>query len=330
MSLENQRVDMAQKELIAIGKEVLSMEADAIKHCAEILSEDFATAVDVIAQCKGKIIVTGIGKSGHIANKLAATLSSTGTPAMFLNPAESIHGDLGVIMKDDCAIAISKSGETREILSILPYIKRLGLPSIAITNDRQCTLSRSCDIALITDVGREACPMNLAPTTSTTTTLALGDALAVALMKRKGFTENDFAVLHPGGNLGRILTRVEEIMDSSHLPVVHGNDLLREILNTFVEHKNRGVAIITDDLGKVIGILVDGDLKRILLKDPAPLDKPVSQFMTKNPKVIGPHHFIGEALNIMENKITSLVVVDDSNKPIGLLHIHDILNAKII
>ncbi|MCK4907645.1 MAG: KpsF/GutQ family sugar-phosphate isomerase [Spirochaetes bacterium] len=318
------------KNIIKWGKETLSNESKALEHLESLLDDKFARAVEALFNCKGKVVVSGMGKSGHIGNKIAATFSSTGTPAVFINPAEGGHGDLGIVVGNDVIIAISKSGETREISVMLPFIKRLGVFIISITNNLDNTLARAADISLGIDIGEEACPNNLAPTTSTTATLALGDALAVALMKMRDFKPENFAMFHPAGSLGKQLLRVEDLMETDDLPLVKSEIKIRDVLQEILSHRNRGVAIVVDDKGKLEGILVDGDLKRLLLKYDNLLEMTMGSVMTKNPKTISKLSFVGEALKLMEGKITSLIIVDSDNRPEGLIHIHDILEAKVI
>ncbi len=316
-------------DVLSWGKDVIKLEGDALYHLADILDEEFEKAVDILSKCERKVVISGMGKSGHIARKIAATMTSTGTPAVFFNPAEGAHGDVGIVETGDVLIAISKSGETEELLKLIPFIKRLKVPIISITNKKNCSLAEVSDVNLVLDVEREACPMNLAPTTSTTVTLALGDALAVALMREKGFSEKDFALLHPGGLLGKQLLKVKDLMQTQNLPLINKKANMKDVISTIISHK-RGVAIITDDDGKLTGIIVDGDLKRILMKYENIMDLKAEDVMTKNPKTIDENALIAEALNIMEGKITSLIIVDDEGKPKGLLHIHDILTSKAI
>ncbi len=316
--------------IIDAGKNVIENEANALLNLKNSLDESFQKAVECIFNSTGKVIVSGMGKSGNIGRKIAATLTSTGTTAFFLNPAEAVHGDIGIISGDDVFVALSKSGNTGEINSLIPFIKRIGLPLISITNKPKNQLSNNSDINLYINVDNEACPMNLAPTTSTTSMLALGDALAIALMELRGFSHKDFKEYHPGGSIGKQLLYVEKIMEKDNLPIVNENINVKQALEVIISKKNRGIVIAVDGKGKLSGVLVDGDLKRLALKySTGFLDKPLKNVMSKSPKTISADRFVGEALKIMENKYTSLVVVKD-NKPIGLLHIHDILEAKVI
>jgi len=317
-------------EILSIAKDVLDNEASAILKVKDILNESFCKAVDILFNCKGKIVVTGMGKSGNIGKKISATLTSTGTTAVFLNPAEAIHGDIGILAENDVLLALSKSGNTEEINTIIPFVKRLGIPVISIVNEKDSSLDKSSDVSLYINVDKEACPMNLAPTTSTTAMLALGDAIAVTLMHKKGISENEFKLFHPGGMIGKQLLLVRDIMETENLPFISPDETVKQALEIILSKNNRGIVIVVDNNKNLSGILVDGDLKRIALKYEGNfLNKKVSEVMTKNPKTIKQDCFVSEALKIMENKYTSLIVTQD-NIPTGLLHIHDILLAKII
>jgi arabinose-5-phosphate isomerase len=312
------------------AREVLKMEAAAISQFAERLDSAFAEATQLLAKCKGRIIVSGMGKSGHIARKIASTFSSTGSPALFLHPAECAHGDFGVIAPEDTIILLSKSGETAEVVHLLPHLKRLGAYVIAITNTADNTLARFADAALILGVETEACPLNLAPTCSTTVMLALGDALAIVLMRQRSFGRDDFARVHPAGNLGRMLLSVGDLMQTEDLPTVSEDVTVREALCAILSHKNRGIVLVLNSNRKLAGVLCDGDLKRLLLRYDKLLGLRVGEVMTVNPQTIGPGALIGEALARMEGLYTSLVVLDNESRPIGLLHIHDILEARLV
>ncbi len=321
--------------ILDIAKNVLKLEAEAITHLSEILNSDFLDAVETIYNSDGKVVVCGMGKSGNIGRKIASTLSSTGTLSVFINPAEGVHGDLGVIARNDVIIAISKSGETGELIQLLPFIKRIGAKIISITNNKNSTIANQSDINLIIDIDKEACPMNMAPTTSTTCTLALGDAIAVSLMKMRGFTEEDFSKFHPGGNIGKQLMKVSEVMQTDSLPIVTEDMPLIDVLQHSIEMKNRGVAIVVNVSQQLSGIFVEGDLKRLAVnsgkKVGEMLYKPIKDMMIRNPMTITEDKFVAEALRMFEtNKITSLIVVNIDQKPIGLIHIHDILYAKVI
>lgn len=312
------------------ARAVLEMEAAAIVQFASRLDSAFEQAALLLAKCGGRIIVSGMGKSGHIARKIASTFSSTGSPAMFVHPAECAHGDFGVITPEDTVILLSKSGETAEVVQLLPYLKRLGTRVIAITNSADNTLARFADVVLILGVEAEACPLNLAPTCSTTVMLALGDALAVVLMRERSFGRDDFARVHPAGSLGRMLLSVGDLMQTEDLPAVTENATVREALRAILSHKNRGIVLVLDSDRKLTGVLCDGDLKRLLLRHDGLLDLRVGDVMTANPQTIEPGALIGEALARMEGLYTSLVVLDNELRPIGLLHIHDILEARLV
>ncbi len=326
------RID--KEAIIETGKKVLDDEIKALRKVKANLGEEFVKAVELIylrlERTRGKVIITGMGKSGLIGQKIAATLTSTGTPAYFLSPAEGTHGDIGIITRDDIVIALTKSGETDEIVKILPYLKRFGIPLITITAYPDSIIARHSDVVLNIGVKKEACPLNLAPTSSTTAQLALGDAIAVALLKLKNFTKEDFALLHPGGMLSKKLLKVKDIMHTGEeLPIVNENATMREVISTIIE-KKLGVAIIVNDKNKLTGIIVDGDLKRILIKTEHIMDRKAKEFMTKNPKCIDGDALVAEALKKMEGKITSLIIVNKKNEPVGLLHIHDILKSSYV
>jgi len=312
------------------ARAVLEMEAAAIAQFAERLDGAFAEAALLLAKCGGRIIVSGMGKSGHIARKIASTFSSTGSPALFVHPAECAHGDFGVITPEDTVILLSKSGETAEVVQLLPHLKRLGARVIAITNSADNTLARFADAALILGVEAEACPLNLAPTCSTTVMLALGDALAVVLMRERAFGRDDFARVHPAGSLGRMLLSVGDLMQTEDLPTVTEDVPVREALRAILSHKNRGIVLVLGSDRKLAGVLCDGDLKRLLLRHEGLLDFRVGDVMTANPQTIASGALIGEALARMEGLYTSLVVLDNESNPVGLLHIHDILEARLV
>lgn len=312
------------KDILDIGKKVLKEEINALSTLEANLGEEFVKAVLLILNTKGKLVLTGIGKSGIIAKKIASTLSSTGTPAVFLHPAEAIHGDLGIIEKDDTVIAISNSGETPELVAIIPIIKRWGNKIILITNKEPSTLSKHADIVLKIYVEKEACPMNLAPTSSSTNTLALGDAIAVTLLTLKNFKEEDFARFHPGGALGKKLMKVSQVMNTE-LPVVRPETPLKEAVIEISE-KRYGATLVVDG-DRLIGIITDGDIRRAI-KSGISLDSSLARdIMTKNPKYVQPDEYVLQALEIMERfNITVLPVLEDG-KPVGIVHIHDILKS---
>jgi len=308
-----------------IAKEVLEIEAN------ELLKADVSgieKAVDIAYNTKGKLIVTGVGKSGLIGSKIAATLASTGTPSFFLHPTEALHGDLGMITKDDTVLAISYSGESEELVKILPHIKRFDVSLIAMTGDKNSTLAKYADVVLNIHVDKEACPLNVAPTSSTTLTLAMGDALAVCLMKKRNFTKEDFASFHPGGSLGkRLFIKVKDLMKTS-FPVADENDSLKEAIIKMTQGKLGHVLFLDND--KIKAVLSDGDLRRAMMSEGFELEKKAINFATKNPKVIKEDVLASDALKFMEdNKIQLLPVVDKNKKVVGVIHIHDLVEAGI-
>jgi arabinose-5-phosphate isomerase len=320
------------QQLLARGRHVLQTEVAAVVALEGRLNDAFVAACRLLLGCKGRVVVTGMGKSGHIGNKIAATLASTGTPAFFLHPGEASHGDIGMITHEDVVIAISNSGETAELLTILPVIKRLGVPLVAMTGRLQSTLARSAQATLDVSVPEEACPHNLAPTASTTATLAMGDALAVAVLEARGFSEQDFARSHPGGALGRkLLLHVEDVMRTGdQLPAVGPETSLRDGLLE-MSRKGLGMTAIVDAQRKVLGIYTDGDLRRTL---DHPIDLKttrMSDVMTARPKTIGPRLLAAEAVHLMEtSRITQLLVVDDGNVLVGALNVHDLFRAGVM
>lgn len=323
---------MDKKELIQIGIDTLRMEAEALERTASKVGNSFADSVEMIMECKGRVVVTGMGKSGLIGKKIAATLASTGTPAFFLHPAEGVHGDLGMIVRGDVVIAISNSGETDEIKVLLPLIKRLGVGLISIVGNVNSTLAKKSDHVLDASITKEACPLNLAPTSSTTVSLALGDALAVALIKSRGFKEEDFAMLHPSGALGkRLLLTVGDLMHSgSELPVVHMDTDMKETVSV-INLKRFGSTAVIDKNGAVTGIITDGDLRRAMSKYDNPYELKACDIMTKNPKVIAAHDLAASALRIMETfSISALFVLDKDKKLEGIIHLQDLLKAGLV
>lgn len=319
-------------QLLARGRRVLATEVAAVNALQDRLADGFITACQVLHDCKGRVVVTGMGKSGHIGNKIAATLASTGTPSFFLHPAEASHGDIGMITGEDVVLALSNSGETSELITILPTIKRIGAPLIAMTGRTDSTLAKAAAAVLDVSVPEEACPHNLAPTASTTAALAMGDALAVAVLEARGFTEQDFARSHPGGALGRrLLLHVEDVMRTGEqLPLVAPDTPLRDGLLE-MSRKGLGMTAIVDAQREVLGVFTDGDLRRTL-------DQPIDirtlrmeQVMTKRPKTIGPRVLAAEAVHIMETaRITQLLVVDQHNVLIGALNVHDLFRAGVM
>ena len=312
------------------AKHTIEKEIEALKMMEDNFDDSLTQALDLLQNTKGRVIVTGMGKSGHIGRKIAATLASTGTPSFFVHPGEASHGDLGMLTDEDTVIAISNGGESKELSDILVYSKRFGIPLIAITKNPQSSLGKAGDIILRLPDDGEACPLGLAPTSSTTATLVLGDVLAIALMERKGFSKTDYKQRHPGGKLGAILQKVSDLMHTGDdIPLVSEDTMLQDAL-VVMTAKMLGCVGVVDDKGVLKGIITDGDLRRWL--SPDLLQKKVSDVMTKNPKTVGPDVLAAEALNIMNNTgkgITQLFVVQDDNKPIGIIHIHDCLRVGV-
>lgn len=322
----------AAPRALDLAREVLNIEAAAVEALSTRLDQNFLHALDVILGCEGRVIVSGMGKSGHIARKIAATMSSTGTPAYFVHPGEASHGDLGMITSADVIIALSYSGESQELLTIVPGIKRQGAKLISITGNSQSSLAKVADVHLNAAVDKEACPMGLAPTASTTAALALGDALAVALLDAKGFGAEDFARSHPGGNLGRrLLTHVSDVMRSGErLPMVGENAMLGDAILE-ISKKGVGMTAIVDAEQRVLGIYTDGDLRRTLAKKLDFSSTPVRDVMSVNPHCIGKDNLAAEAVQVMEQyNISQILVVDEQNKLVGALNMHDLLHAKVI
>jgi arabinose-5-phosphate isomerase len=318
--------------MIARGRRVLATESEAVAALEHRLGEDFAEACRLLLNCTGRVVVTGMGKSGHVGGKIAATLASTGTPAFFLHPAEAVHGDIGMITARDIVLAISNSGETDELLTILPVIKRLDVPLIALTGRGGSTLARYATVTLDVSVPAEACPLNLAPTASTTATLAMGDALAVAVLEARGFTEEDFARSHPGGTLGRrLLLHVEEVMRSgADLPAVRPETPLSAGLLE-MSRKGLGMTTVVDEGGRLLGIFTDGDLRRALDGQIDVHRTRMGEVMTAGPKVARPRMLAAEAVHLMEtHRITALPVVDDDGILVGALNVHDLLRAGVM
>ncbi|HEY3520718.1 MAG TPA: KpsF/GutQ family sugar-phosphate isomerase [Rhodanobacteraceae bacterium] len=312
---------------------VIATESAAIRALESRIDGEFVRACRLILECEGRVVVTGMGKSGHIARKIAATLASTGTPAFFVHPGEASHGDLGMITREDVVLALSYSGETDELLTILPLIKRQGIPLIAMTGRPESSLARSCDVHLDVSVSAEACPLGLAPTASTTAALVMGDALAIALLEAHGFTAEDFALSHPAGALGRrLLLRIEDIMHTGEkIPKVDANATLTEALME-MSRKGLGMTGIVDKDQRLLGVFTDGDLRRALDDDGVDMrGAPVSQLMTRTPKSIGPDKLAAEAAQLMDTyKIHALLVVDDGNRVVGALNIHDLMRARVV
>jgi arabinose-5-phosphate isomerase len=308
------------------AKEVLSVEADAVLKLRDRVGESFERAVDMILECKGRVIVTGMGKPGIIGRKISATLASTGTPSLDMHPADAIHGDLGMVTGDDVVIMISNSGKTDEVTRLLPLLKKIDAKMIAMTGDLDSPLAEHADCVLDCGVEIEACPFNLAPTASTTAALAMGDALAVVLLEKRGFKVEDYAFYHPGGNLGRQLLKVSDVMRTGDRnPVVSQDALVRDAL-VAATRARAGSALIIDDDGRLAGIFTDGDLRRCLEKDPDILSKPIKDYMTRSPMTTSPHKLVGEAMNLIKSKRTKdLPVLDDEGKPVGFIDEQDLL-----
>ncbi|MBW6511808.1 MAG: KpsF/GutQ family sugar-phosphate isomerase [Desulfuromonadaceae bacterium] len=320
--------------MIETAQKVLRTEAEAIQALIERIDDRFIQAVKMILACHGRVVITGMGKSGHICQKIAATMSSTGTPTLFLHPAEGMHGDLGMLAKGDVVIAVSNSGETEEITRILPIIKRMGLPLLAMSGNPHSTLARAGDVFLDISIKEEACPLGLAPTASTTATLAMGDALAVTLLIERGFKAEDFAMFHPGGALGkRLLLRVEDVMHSgADIPVVPATMLLKEALFE-ITSKKLGVTGVADESGELVGVFTDGDLRRVIAHGYDAMERPMCEMMAKHPKRILATNLAAKAVQLMEEfAITSLFVFDSDagKKPVGIVHLHDLLRAGVV
>jgi arabinose-5-phosphate isomerase len=320
----------SREQIVERGRRVVRLEREALAAIEARLGEEFAEAVELIARCDGRVIVTGVGKSGLIGRKIAATLTSTGTPASFLHPVESAHGDLGIVGPGDVAILISKSGETEELLPLVDALERLGVQTIALTGGRGSTLARVCDVTLDAWVKEEACPHDLAPTTSTTAALAIGDALAVALLEQKGFRREDFARLHPGGSLGRrLLTRVREVMLVDALPLLPETATMREAIVQLAER--RGIVVVVDDDRRVRGVVTAGDLTRLVEHEgDAFLGHPLERVMTRSPKVAHADELASAVMFRMEQSgIMAVPVLDEDERVAGVVHLHDLMRARV-
>ncbi len=318
---------MNHDECILDAREVLRIEAESILHLIEKINDDFVRAVEIIYKSNGRVIITGIGKSGLVGKKIVATLTSTGTPAIFLHPVEGLHGDLGIVHKDDVLIAISNSGETSELKTLTSSVKDIGIPIIAFTGNMQSTLARQSDVVINVGVTREACPFGLAPTSSTTATLAMGDALAVALVNKKKFTEKDFRKFHPGGHLGqRLMARVKDVMiRGEHMPLIYtGSSALESVRK--IDESNVGFVLIIDQENHLFGILTDGDVRRCVRQQVNFGEKTVDDLMTRSPKTIDPNTSLAETIEVLQrDEITTLMIVDDEGRLEGYVHLHDIL-----
>ncbi len=310
---------------LSIARQVLAIEAEAITRLMDSLGQELERAVDLIARCRGRVVCTGMGKSGIICRKVAATLRSTGTPALFLHPAEAVHGDLGVVSPDDVVITISNSGETEEILRLVEFLKRLGVPLLAMTSNPDSSLAHAAEVHLDLGVRREACPLNLAPTASTTASLALGDALAMAVSVRKGFKEEDFALLHPGGKLGKRYLKVRDLMHTGErLPRVSPATSMKDVIYE-MSRKGLGVTTVQDEEGHLLGVITDGDLRRLMEREGEPLARTAGEVMNPGGVQIAGTEYATAALRLLEQRrITSLVVADEQQRVVGVLHLHDL------
>ncbi|MFQ5656166.1 MAG: SIS domain-containing protein [Candidatus Methylomirabilales bacterium] len=314
------------------ARRVIEIEAEAVASLASRLGEDFVQAVDILYECKGRVVLTGMGKSGLVAKKIATTLASTGTPALYLHPAEGVHGDLGMIVRGDVVVAVSNSGGTPEVVEILPALKRFGVKLIALVGNLHSPLTEESDVVLDVGVHEEACPLNLTPTASTTAALAMGDALAVALLEKRGFKVEDFVDLHPGGRLGRrLLLRVRDLMlVGPKMPVVSEEAPMQDAILE-ISSKRLGMTAVIDQSGRLTGVITDGDLRRGLEKYSNLLERGVHECMTRHPKVIDRDELAARAVQVMEQyKITSLLIVDPAGRPEGVIHLHDILQAGVV
>ena len=317
-------------DTIKIAANVLKTEANELTRNAEILDVEFEKAVETLYQTKGKVVVTGVGKSGHVGAKIAATLASTGTPSFFMHPTEAMHGDLGMIGKDDTLLAISFSGESDELTKILPHVQRFGVPIVAMARDKFSTLGKFSDAFVKLDVSKEACPLDAAPTSSTTLTLALGDALAVCLMEKRGFKKEDFANFHPGGSLGkRLFLKVKDVMRSENLPIVRWNASLKQAIDTMT-HGKLGTVLIVDKDGILDAILSDGDLRRALMREDFDLNDAAIKYATLKPKELNDKEMLAiDALALIERYKIQLLAVVENGVPVGVLHIHDLANLGL-
>lgn len=322
---------MNTEQILAVGRRTVELETRSVEGLQAYLNEDFAQAVQAIFHCKGRLVVSGIGKSAIVAQKIVATLNSTGTPALFLHAADAIHGDLGMVQEDDIVLIISKSGESPEIKVLVPLIKNFGNQLIGMVGQTQSFLAHQSDFVLNTTVSKEACPNNLAPTSSTTAQMVMGDALAVCLMEMKGFNGQDFAKFHPGGNLGkRLYLRVKDLYVQNQRPAIATDAVLKEIIIS-ISGSRLGVTVVTDSTQKVLGVITDGDLRRMLEKESELTSVRAEKIMTRNPKQIGPDAMAIEALDLLrKHDITQLVVVDTNQEYLGVLHLHDLIKEGLL
>ncbi len=322
---------MSEEQIIAKGKEVIRIERDAVGNLLNSIDASFAKVVSLIFESRGRVVFTGMGKSGLIARKIVATLNSTGTAAIYMHPTDGLHGDLGMVRKDDIVIMISKSGRTEELVQLIPMLKRIGLPLVGMLGETDSQIARECDAVLNVGVKEEACPLDLAPTASTTATLAMGDALAIALLEMRGFTEEDFAMLHPGGSLGkRLALKIEEIMiKGKDIPIINENASIKDTI-LVITSKRLGTTCVVNKEGILTGIITDGDLRRLLEKTLDIKDLVAAEIMTRNPKTISKDLLASFALQQMETfKITSLIVTDKNSKPEGIVHLHDLVKLGL-
>lgn len=327
----NHEITLTAEQILNRAKEVIRIEGEAVLNLNNNLDEQFVKAVKIIYKSKGRVVLTGLGKSGLIARKIVATLNSTGTPSIFLHPTDALHGDLGMVRNEDVVIIISKSGLSDEILNLIPMFKRIGVTIIAMCANKNSKLAQQSDVFLNIAVKEEACPYDLAPTASTTVTLALGDAISVTLLHLKNFTEEDFAFLHPGGSLGKRLSlKIKEIMiTGDRIPIVEESDIMNKVIYE-ISSKRLGATCVVNKNGTLTGIITDGDLRRLLEKTLDIKNLSASDVMSKNPKVIKPDTLASYALQMMENyKITSLIITNDINQPIGIIHLHDLINLGL-
>ncbi len=322
---------MTNEEIKSKGKEVIKIETSTIADLRESIDDEFVKAVKILFECKGRVVLTGMGKSGLIARKIVATLNSTGTASIYLHPTDALHGDLGMVRKEDVVILISKSGATEELANLIPMLKRLNVKLIAMGGSRNSRLESECDVFLDISVKEEACPFDLAPTSSTTAALVMGDALAVVLLQMREFTKEDFAVLHPGGSLGKRLSlSIKEIMHKDdRIPVVKEDTPIKDVIFE-ITSKRLGTTTVVDSDGILKGVITDGDLRRLLERTLDIKDLKAKDIMSKNPKVMRDHYLASFALQTMENyKITTLIITDSVNKPVGIIHLHDLVNLGL-
>ena len=317
-------------EILDTAREVLRLEGAELLRHADLIGDEIERAVNLILACKGKVIVTGVGKSGHIGVKIAATLASTGTPSFFVHPTEALHGDLGMIGKDDMVLAISFSGESEELVRILPHLKRFGVKIIAMARDKNSSLGKVCDEFISLNIVKEACPLGAAPTVSTTLTLALGDALAICLMRQRRFGKEDFANFHPGGSLGkRLFVKVKDVMQSKNLPVASHNASLKQAIDVMT-HGKLGTVLLVNEKGALEAILSDGDLRRALMREDFDINGDALKYATKNPKMLDDKNMLAiDALNLIEQFKIQVLPVVENGVPVGILHIHDLTSLGL-